>query len=92
MREFEIKPKLEKVLKNLLKKDKKLYEQLMKKIEEVVESYDIEHYKNLRYDMKESKRVHIGHFVLVFNYDKKADFVSFEYFGRHDKVYKKSHS
>ncbi len=90
MREFEIKPELERILKKLFKKDKNLYEQIMKKIEEVVESYDVEHYKNLRYNMKESKRVHIGHFVLIFNYDKKSDFVSFEYFDHHNNIYKRN--
>ncbi|MBS3071774.1 addiction module toxin RelE [Candidatus Pacearchaeota archaeon] len=89
MREFEIKPELERILKKLFKKDKSMYEQIMKKIEEVVDSYDVEHYKNLRYNMKDSKRVHIGHFVLVFSYDKKLDFLSFEYFDHHDNIYKR---
>ena len=89
MREFEIKPELERILKKLFKKDKSIYEQIMKKIEEVVDSYDVEHYKNLRYNMKDSKRVHIGHFVLVFSYDKKLDFLSFEYFDHHDNIYKR---
>lgn len=89
MREFEIKPELERILKKLFKKDKNLYDQLMKKIEEVVESYDVEHYKNLRYDMKDSKRVHIGYFVLIFSYDKRSNFVSFEYFDHHDTIYKR---
>ena len=89
MREFEIKPELERILKKLFKKDKSMYEQIMKKIEEVVDSYDVEHYKNLRYNMKDSKRAHIGHFVLVFSYDKKLDFVSFEYFDHHDNIYKR---
>ncbi len=89
MHEFEIKPELERILKKLFKKDKNLYEQIMKKIEEVAESYDVEHYKNLRYDMKDSKRVHIGHFVLIFSYDKKSNFISFEYFDHHHNIYKR---
>jgi mRNA-degrading endonuclease RelE of RelBE toxin-antitoxin system len=60
----------------------------LKKIDEIVNSYNVESYKNLRYDMKDSKRAHIGHFVLIFSYDKKSDFISFEYFGHHDKIYK----
>lgn len=59
----------------------------MKKIEEIL-SCDIDHYKNLRYDMKESKRVHINHFVLIFSYNKEKDLVSFEDFDHHDKIYK----
>ena len=89
MREFEIKLELERILKKLEKKDKNLFEQVMRKIEEIVSSYDVEHYKNLRYNMKDSKRAHIGHFVLVFSYDKKSNFVSFEYFNHHDIIYKK---
>lgn len=88
MREFETKPELEKILEKLIKKDKKLYEQIIKKIQEIISCYDIEHYKNLRYNMKDSKRVHIGHFVLIFSYDKKRNFVSFEYFDHHDNIYK----
>jgi len=87
MREFEIKPELDKKLIKLSKKDKSRYEAVMNKIDEVLSSSDIGHYKNLRYDMKDSKRVHIGHFVLVFNYDKVNDFVSFEDYDHHDKIY-----
>ena len=86
---YEIKPNLQKILNKLSKKDKSLYEQVIKKIEEVINSYDIEHYKNLRYNMKDSKRVHIGHFVLVFSYNKQLNFVSFEYFDHHDNIYKR---
>lgn len=89
MHEFEIKPDLYKILVKLSKKDKKSYEIVMKKINEVVTSDEIEHYKNLRYNMKDSKRVHIGHFVLVFSFDKSKNFVSFEDYDHHDKIYKK---
>lgn len=88
MREFEIKSGLLKTLSKLAKKDKNAYEALMNKIEEVANSGNIEHYKNLRYNMKESKRVHIGHFVLVFSYDKSNDFIYFEDYDHHDKIYK----
>ena len=87
MHEFEIKPELEKKLVKLCKKDKQTYEKIMKKIYEIVNSQDIEHYKNLRYDMKESKRVHIGHFVLVFSFDKSKNLVSFEDYDHHDNIY-----
>lgn len=88
MREFEIKPELDKKLIKLSKKDKSRYESVMNKIDEVLCSDDIEHYKNLRYDMKDSKRVHVGHFVLVFSYDKTNDFVSFEDYNHHDNIYR----
>jgi mRNA-degrading endonuclease RelE of RelBE toxin-antitoxin system len=87
MHKFEIKPELEKKLTKLYRKDKNRYEAVMNKINEVVNSGDVEHYKNLRYDMKDSKRVQIGHFVLVFSYDKSQDFVSFEDYDHHDNIY-----
>ena len=37
--------------------------------------------------MKDSKRVHIGHFVLVFNFDKNKNLISFEDFDHHDVIY-----
>ena len=89
MRSYEIKPNLKRVLNKLSKKDKNLYEQILKKIEEVIKSSNIEHYKNLRYDMKDSRRVHIGHFILVFSFDKAREFVSFEDFDHHDRIYKR---
>tara|TARA_Y100000310_G_scaffold140319_2_gene139684 strand:+ start:1835 stop:2101 length:267 start_codon:yes stop_codon:yes gene_type:complete len=88
MRKFEIKPELYKKLVKLSKKDKKSYESVMRKIDEVVDSSSVEHYKNLRYNMKDSKRVHLGHFVLVFSYDTSKDFISFEDYDHHDNIYR----
>ena len=48
-----------------------------------------EHYKNLRYDMKDSKRVHIGHFVLIFRYKKDENLILlFDDFEHHDNIYR----
>jgi len=85
---YKISEKLQGIMLKLSKKDKSLYEQLLKKIEEVINSYDVEHYKNLRYDMKESKRVHVGHFVLVFQFNKKNNELNFDDFDHHDNIYK----
>ena len=88
MREYEIKPHLQKVLQKLFKKDRVAYEAIMKKIEEVIICTDVEHYKNLRYDMKDKKRVHVASsFVLVFSHDKAKDFVSFLDYDHHDNIY-----
>ena len=81
--------RLEKILKKLSKKDRKLYGQVIKKIEEIINSTSIEHYKNLRYDMKDSKRVHVGHFVLVFQFDNKNRKLLFDDFDHHDNIYKR---
>jgi len=80
---------LQEVMGKLSKKDKSLYEQLLKKVDEIKKCYDIEHYKNLMYNMKDSKRAHIGHFVLVFQYDKTTDTINFDDFDHHDVIYKK---
>jgi len=76
-------------MRKLSKKDKQLYEQLIKKIDEIKTCYDVEHYKNLRHNMKDSKRVHIGHFVLVFQYNKATDTINFDDFEHHDKIYRR---
>lgn len=81
---------LDKILLKLQNKDKKLYENVLNKINEVISTSNIEHYKNLRYNLREYKRVQIGSFVLVFKYDKKEDLVYFDDFDHHDNIYKKS--
>ncbi|MFW5846912.1 MAG: type II toxin-antitoxin system RelE family toxin [Nanoarchaeota archaeon] len=88
MREYAYSDTLKKILKKLSKKDKQLYEQVMKKIIEVVNASDIEHYKNLKSPLQFLKRVHVGSFVLTFEFDKKNSMVSFEDFQHHDKIYK----
>ncbi len=87
MYSYKLKPNLQKILIKLSKKDKNLYKQALKKIDEIVNSYDVEHYKNLRYNMKDSKKTHIGYFVLVFSFDKKTNTISFDDFDHHDNIY-----
>ena len=88
MYNFYVSENLEKILKKLSKKDKDLYNQILKKIDEVINSEDIEHFKNLRYNMKDSKRVHIGHFVLIFQYKQEENLILFDDFDHHDNIYK----
>ena len=89
MLSYEILPNLQRILNKLSKKDDLVYRQVLKKIEEVISSPDVEHYKNLRYDMKDKKRVHVGHFVLVFKFVKEESKVEFLDFDHHDKIYKR---
>jgi len=79
---------LDRILVKLEKKNKQLHENLLNKMDEVLNSSDIEHYKNLRYNMKAYKRVQVGSFVLVFRLDKQTDLVYFADFDHHDKIYK----
>jgi len=87
MRKFIFEKRIKKILIKLERKDKSLYEQLKNKINEIMNSNNVEHYKNLKNRLKEFKRVHVGHFVLVFRYDKKEDLIIFDDFDHHDKIY-----
>lgn len=79
--------KLKKILKKLFKKDKVRYGATLNKIEEILRSNNIDHYKNLRYSMKNLKRVHIdSHFVLVFEVNKKEKVIKFYDLQHHDTI------
>lgn len=81
--------RLKRILKKLFKKDRTRYIASLKKINEVMKSNNPHHYKNLSYDMKEFKRVHINsHFVLIFKVDDNKKLIKFEDFRHHDDVYK----
>jgi len=83
-----ISDELRKSLRKISKKDKIFYKNILNKINEIINSENIEHYKNLKYIMKDSKRVHIGHFVLIFQYDKKSNTIFFDTIKHHDLIYK----
>jgi len=87
-RQYRTSKEFDRILDKLQKKDKRLYENLLNKVNEVLNNSDIEHYKNLKYNLKEFKRVHLGHFVLVFKFDKINNLIFFSDFDHHDKVYK----
>lgn len=85
--DIEITESLEKKLSKKKKKDKDLYEAVMKKIEQVVE-YP-EHYKPLRGNMKGFRRVHVGgSFVLIFKIKKDSNKVKFVDLDHHDNIYR----
>ena len=86
--QFEYSEKLQKILDKLSKKNGEIYKQIIKKINEIINSDNVGHYKNLRHDLKEFKRVHIGHFVLMFKLDKNKNLISFEDFHHHHNIYK----
>lgn len=87
-RQYKTSKEFDKVLIKLQKKDKSLYEQLLNKMEEIRNTADVEHYKNLKYDLRDFKRAHVGHFVVVFKFDKMNNLIFFSDFDHHDKVYK----
>ena len=60
---------------------------VMKKIEEILTCEDINHYKNLKHDLKKFKRVHVNdsYVILFFGDDGKVYFVDYKH---HNSVYK----
>ena len=87
---YSIEKKLKAKLKRTYKKDKKLYDAVMKKIEEIMENPH--RYKPLRHNLKGSRRVHLEKsFVLVFEIDEAEKMVKFLDLGHHDEIYRKKH-
>jgi YafQ family addiction module toxin component len=65
-------------IKKLKKKDNLLFKRLESKIEEILENPS--HYKPLRDDLKGTRRVHVGHFVIIFKIeDETVIFISFKH-------------
>jgi len=88
MYNYEIKTELQKILNKLFRKDRKMYEAVMKKIEEIIQNPH--HYKPLKYDLAGERRVHImKSFVLKFEIDENTKTISFIFFGHHDEAYKR---
>ena len=88
MYSHEIKQHLQEILQKLAKKDKALYFRVVNKINEIIQEKEVEHYKNLRYPLQDKKRVQIGHFVLVFRFNKQENKIYFLDFEHHDNAYK----
>ena len=85
---FEIKPKLEKKLKKLEKKDPVMFKAARDKIDEITKNPH--RYKPLRYDLKGLRRVHLKKsFVLVFEIDEEVKIARFLDLGHHDEIYMK---
>jgi len=87
---FKNSPHLEAKLKKLEKKSPSQFKAAQNKIEEIkrIIPENPQHYKNLRYDLKDYKRVHIDKsFVIIFTVDltlKKVEFLDLDH---HDKIY-----
>jgi len=88
---FNLSDELKIKIRKLIKKDKKKVQIINKKIKQIINNnnYTIDRYKNLKYGLKDFKRVHINKsFVLIFKVDKKNNFILFEDFDHHDNIYK----
>lgn len=78
---------IQKTLKKLKIKDPQLFRAIQKKINQIanLDIVAIDHLKNLRGNLKDYKRVHIGSFVLIFKVEN--DILIFDKFKHHDKIY-----
>lgn len=88
--DYNFSDKLKEIIEVLKKKDPHRLEILYKKVKQIINSDEItiEHFKNLRYEQKHEKRVHIDKsFVLTFHYDKARKFILFVDFDHHDNIY-----
>ncbi len=82
----EFSKELERKLEKLQKRNRKQFDIIIKKIREIKENP--EHYKPLKYDMKNLRRVHIDKsFVLVF--EISGDKVIFHDYDHHDNIYRR---
>ena len=81
-----IKPVVDRKFSKLAKKNKKQLENILKKIDEIVENP--QHYKNLRKPLENWKRVHVGNFVLTFSVDENFKTVTIEDYDHHDNIYR----
>ena len=84
---LDIKPELDKKLENIYKKNRKQFDIIMKKTDEVLK--DPHRYKNLRKPKQHLKRVHIDkHFVLTFKINENEKMVVLMDYDHHDNIYK----
>ena len=67
------------------KKDRSLFSQIVEHTDKIIQNPFLG--KPLRYSYKNNRRIHIGSFVLVYEFhDKTLRFIDFDH---HDKIYKK---
>ena len=82
---FELKKKLNKKLNKLSKKDNFSYKIIFKKILQIAENPQL--CKPLKNRLKNKRRAHIGHFVLVYEINEEINRIVFLDFDHHDNIY-----
>lgn len=87
MYELELSDEVTEKFHKMEKKDKKQLERINKKILEIRENPD--RFKPLGNIMKGRRRVHVGHFVLVFSIDEINKIVKLTDYDHHDNIYRK---
>jgi len=74
-----------KIFDKMAKRDKTQLRVINKKISEILKNPY--HFKPLRGDMKGSRRVHFGHFVITFEIDEEKKVIKFLDYDHHDNIY-----
>jgi len=78
-------PDVEATLRKLAKKDPARFGQLEKKLLELADNPEIG--KPLRRPLSGSRRLHIGHYVLIYRIDLKKHLIVLTDYAHHDEVY-----
>jgi len=89
---FSLSDELKAVLGKAAKRNPELTWAVFKKIEQITQLNDettIDHFKNMRHDLSDYKRVHVGSFVLFFKVYRKEKFILFDRLEHHDDAYKR---
>lgn len=78
-------PELEATFRKLGKKDPARFNQLVKKLQELSENPEMG--KPLHSPMQGLRRLHIGHYVLTYKFEKKKNQITLVDYAHHDEVY-----
>ena len=76
-------PRFEKSISKLKKKDPSFYQQVRKKIDEIIDNP--EHFKPLKKPKSSYRRAHVGSFVIL--YAVRDDIIKIISLDHHDKAY-----
>jgi addiction module RelE/StbE family toxin len=82
---LEIDPRLRKQLRKLAKRDKVTHPRALNKVSELLDNPEIG--KPLENIMKGCRRVHVGHFVLIYRINEQNRSVELLGFEHHDDAY-----
>ncbi len=78
-------PDVEITFRRMRKKDAARFEQLVKKLRELGENPEIG--KPLHQPMQGLRRLHIGHYVLTYKFEKKKGQITLVDYAHHNRVY-----
>lgn len=84
--EIIISPSFEKDTKTLFKKDPVLFDRIHRAVVRILNNPECG--KPLRNVLKSHRRVHVGHFILIYNLNDAKNTITLLRFTHHDKAYK----